>query len=69
MEGIQFVIDDKGDKVPVLIDLKKYGEIWENFHDVLIARLRANEPRESLESVKKRLRQQGKELLIDYSTQ
>ena len=60
MEGIQFVIEDRGEKVAVLIDLKKYGEIWEDFHDILMARLRANEPRESLESVKNRLRQQGK---------
>ncbi len=60
MEGIQFVVNDRGEKTAVIIDLKKYGEIWEDFYDGLIARLRAGEPRESLESVKKRLRQQGK---------
>lgn len=60
MEGIQFVIDDKGEKIAVLIDLKKHSELWEDFYDSLIARLRADEPRESLESVKERLRQQGK---------
>lgn len=31
MEGIQFVIDDKGQKTAVLIDLKKHGELWEDF--------------------------------------
>ncbi len=60
MEGIQFVTNDKGQKVAVLIDLKKYGEAWEDFYDSLTARLRADEPRESLEAVKKRLRKQGK---------
>jgi len=60
MKGIQFVSDDKGRKVAVLIDLKKYGELWEDFYDSLMARARTEEPRESLESVKKRLRQQGK---------
>jgi len=60
MEGIQFVVDDKGEKTAVLIDLKKHGELWEDFYDSLIARARADEPRESLESVKERLRQQGK---------
>ncbi len=60
MEGIQFVVDDTGEKTAVLIDLKKYGELWEDFYDSLIARLRADEPRESLESVKQGLRQLGK---------
>jgi hypothetical protein len=60
MEGIQFVIDDKGQKVAVMIDLQKYGELWEDFYDGLTARLQAREPRESLETVKKHLRKQGK---------
>jgi len=57
MEGIQFVVDEKGQKTAVLIDLKKHGELWEDFYDSLITRLRADEPRESLESVKERLHQ------------
>ncbi len=60
MKGIQFVVDDKGEKKAVLIDLGEYGEIWEDFYDSLIARHRAEEPRESLESVKEKLRQSGK---------
>jgi len=60
MEGIQFVVDDKGKKVAVLIDLHKYGELWEDFYDNLTARLRAEEPRETLTAVKKHLRRQGK---------
>jgi hypothetical protein len=60
MEGIQFVTDDKGQKTAVLIDLKKYGELWEDFYDGLIAAERACEPRESLEFVRRRLQQQEK---------
>ena len=60
MEGIQFLVDESGEKTAVLIDLKKYGELWEDFYDSLTAHARADEPRESLESVKERLRQQGK---------
>jgi len=60
MEGIQFVTNDKGDKVAVMIDLQKYGELWEDFYDSLTARSRANEPRETLVFVKKRLRKLGK---------
>jgi hypothetical protein len=60
MKGIQFVTDETGRKTAVLIDLKKYGELWEDIYDSLLARQRANEPRESLEAVKRRLQKQGK---------
>ena len=33
MQGIQFVTNDKGKKIAVMIDLRKYGEIWEDFYD------------------------------------
>ena len=52
MKGIEFVIDEKGKKKAVLIDLKRYREIWEDFYDTLYAKERESEPRESLEEVK-----------------
>ena len=55
MEGIHFLVNDKGEKTAVVIDLKKYGDLWEDFYDILVARLRADEPRESIESVKRKL--------------
>jgi PHD/YefM family antitoxin component YafN of YafNO toxin-antitoxin module len=60
MSGIQFVIDDKGSKSAVIIDLNKYANIWEDFYDSLLAHQRRKEPRESLNSVKKRLHRAGK---------
>ena len=60
LKGIQFVIDERGEKTAVQIDLKKYGELWEDFYDILIAQARADEPRESLEEVKQKLIAQGK---------
>ena len=60
MEGIQFVTNDKGEKVAVQIDLRKYGDLWEDVYDSLIARQRAKEPRETLASVKERLIKQRK---------
>ena len=59
MEGIQFLVDDRGGKTAVVIDLKRYGDLWEDFYDSLVARLRSDEPRESLESVKERLHGNG----------
>jgi hypothetical protein len=58
MEGIQFVTNDRGKRIAVQIDLKKYGELWEDIYDSPTARLRADEPRESLTAVKKRLSKQ-----------
>jgi hypothetical protein len=60
MEGIQFVVDERGDKKAVLIDLQKYGELWEDFYDSLLAKSRAAEPRESLAAVREALKQSGK---------
>ena len=60
LEGIQFVTNAAGKKTAVLISLNQYGELWEDFYDMLIARQRNDEPRESLESVREMLKQQGK---------
>jgi len=60
MGGIQFVIDDKGAKSAVIIDLSRYAGVWEDFYDYLITCQRRKEPRESLNSVKKCLRRAGK---------
>ena len=60
LEGIQFVTNAAGKKTAVLISLNQYGELWEDFYDLLIARQRNDEPRESLESVREMLKQQGK---------
>jgi transcription elongation factor GreA-like protein len=60
MSGIEFVVDGKGAKKAVLIDLKKFGDVWEDFYDSLVAQSRANELRESLASVRRRLQRMGK---------
>ena len=43
MTGIQFVTDEKGRKVGVLIDLKKHGAIWEDFWDGFVSESRRKE--------------------------
>ncbi len=59
-EGIQFLINEQGEKTAVQIDLRKYGDLWEDIYDALVAQTRADEPRETLEEVKKSLMSQGK---------
>ena len=60
MRDIQFIVDEKGEKTAVVIDLKKCAALWEDFYDSLMAQRRAKEPRESLDAVKKRLMRAGK---------
>jgi hypothetical protein len=55
MRGIQFVTNDKGEKVAVQIDLRKHAAVWEDVYDSITARSRSREPRESIASVKARL--------------
>jgi hypothetical protein len=55
MKGVEYVIDDKGEKKAVVLDLKIHRDIWEDFCDVLKVKERENDPRESLDSVKKKV--------------
>ena len=43
MKGINYVTDDKNRKVAVQIDLKKYGDLWEDFYENMVAELRKDE--------------------------
>jgi hypothetical protein len=56
MSGITFMIDSHGKKTAAVIDLRKHAKLWEDFYDILLAESRAHEPRESLDSVKRRLK-------------
>lgn len=60
MNGIQYIVNEKGEKTAVLVDLKKYRQEWEDFYDSLIAKSRKNEKRISLKEVKKNLLKKGK---------
>jgi hypothetical protein len=52
MECIQFLTNDKGERLAVQIDLRKHADVWEDVYDSLTAHKRSREPRESLDSVK-----------------
>jgi hypothetical protein len=52
LRGIQFVVDDKGRKSAVLIDLKEWGEVWEDIYDILVSRARRDEPTVTWEELK-----------------
>ena len=55
MGGVTFMVDSKRKKTAAVIDLRRHRKLWEDFYDTAVAQSRANEPRESLASVKRRL--------------
>ena len=55
MQGIDFIVDDKGQKKAAIIDLKKYGDYFEDFIDGIVAADRREEKKNSLSVVRKRL--------------
>ena len=57
MRGIEYVVDEAGNRKAVLIDLSLHGELWEDLADQLTTRERESEPRETLEEVKRSLRE------------
>jgi hypothetical protein len=60
VRGVQFVTDTDGRKVAVLLDLEEWGELWEDIYDGMLAEERADEPTESWDAVKERLRREGR---------
>jgi hypothetical protein len=56
MSGITFMVDSRGEKTAAVIDLRRYRKLWEDFYDTVLVESRAKEPRESLDSVKRRLK-------------
>jgi hypothetical protein len=62
MKGIQFVIDDSGEKRAVMIDLKEWGELWEDFYDILVSESRKNEPTVPWNELKAEMEQEGRKI-------
>lgn len=56
MKGIQFVVNEAGEKQAVLIDLAEWGELWEDFYDLLVAHTRQDEEEVSWQDLKQEIR-------------
>jgi PHD/YefM family antitoxin component YafN of YafNO toxin-antitoxin module len=59
MKGIQFVTDAEGHKVAVVLDLREWGELWEDIYDNMLAKERAEEPSMTLDEFEAELRKEG----------
>jgi len=55
MKGIKFVVNEAGEKQAVLIDLAEWGELWEDFYDLLVAHTRQDEEEVSWQELKQEI--------------
>jgi hypothetical protein len=60
MTGIQYVTDQKGERVAVQLDLRLHADLWEEIEDVLVSESRRDEENIPLEQVEAKLMQRGK---------
>jgi len=56
MTGIQYITDDKGKRISVVINLRKHQALWEDFYDAWVADDRKDGDHEPWDEVKKELR-------------
>ena len=52
MKGIQFLVDEHGEKKSVLIDLEIWGELWEDIYDNIVAHSALGEPTIAWEEIR-----------------
>ena len=55
LKGVQYLVDDSGKRIAVVISLEEWGEIWEDFYDVLVSESRRDEPTIAWETLKEEL--------------
>ena len=59
IRGVQFVTDSDGQLIAVLLDLKEWGELWEDIYDNMLADERAGESSMPLGEFEAELRAEG----------
>jgi hypothetical protein len=59
MEGILYLTDEHNKKKFVQIDLDKYGQIWEDFYNGLLAEITKGEENFPLEEIISELEKEG----------
>jgi len=60
MPGVEFLVNDHGQRRAVLIDLKRHAALWEDLYHAYLVHARRREPRESLAQVKRLLSRPSK---------
>jgi len=52
LKGVQYLVDGSGERTAVVISLEEWGEVWEDFYDVLVSESRKDEPTVAWETLK-----------------
>lgn len=52
VKGLQYLIDESGERVAVVVSLKEWGDLWEDFFDVLVSESWKDEPTVDWETLK-----------------
>ena len=60
LRGVMYLVDAKGRRTAVQIDLRSNSALWDDIVDAAVARKRATEPTHSLDAVRRRLQKAGK---------
>jgi hypothetical protein len=55
MDGVQFVVDESGEKRAVQLDLAMWGDLWEDLYDAMVIRSRSEERSVDWESLRQDL--------------
>jgi hypothetical protein len=55
LKGVQYLVDDLGKRAAVVISLEEWGEIREDFYDILVSESRKDEPVINWETLKAEL--------------
>jgi hypothetical protein len=62
LKGVQFITDDAGKKMAVVLSLAEWGKFWEDIYDVLISESRRDELAVSWEELKTNIGQSHRNL-------
>lgn len=60
LKGVQYVVDDKGKKTAVILNLLEWGDYWEDLQDILVSESRMNESTISWDELKSEMISESK---------
>ena len=55
VKGLQYIVDESGQRVAAVINLQEWGDLWEDILDVLVSESRKDEPVIEWETLKREL--------------
>lgn len=65
MKGIQYVVDERGNKSAVLIDLSQWDDLWEDMYDVMVSQARRDETQVPWEELKTEMEADARPCIVN----